>query len=151
MTDVIVRSMDPAELDAVAELWWHSLNDSTSWLRPDQKHNKVDSQNFFRKVVAQRCELWVADRDGTLVGVLALQGDELDRLYIATEAQGQGVGSALLAHAKALSPDGLMLVTLERNTQARRFYEHHGFEAYAVGRSPAPEDEPDIWYRWPPQ
>ena len=32
---------------------------------------------------------------------------------------------------------------------ARRFYERRGFEAYDHGRSPPPEDEPDVWYRWP--
>ena len=41
-----------------------------------------------------------------------------------------------------------MLVTLQRNTQACRFYEHRGFVAYYTGCSPPPEDEPDVWYRW---
>jgi hypothetical protein len=45
----------------------------------------------------------------------------------------------------------LRLVTLQRNDRARRFYEHRGFAAYEFGRSPPPEDEPDVWYRWPGQ
>ena len=83
------------------------------------------------------------------MGVLAMQDDVLDRLYVDTSVQGMGVGSALLDRAKSLSPDGLRLVTLERNERARRFYERRGFVAYDYGRSPAPEDEPDVWYRWP--
>ena len=77
-----------------------------------------------------------------------MRDDSVDRLYVDTPAQGKGVGSALLDRAKALSPEGLRLVTLEHNEQARRFYERRGFVAYNHGRSPAPENEPDVWYRW---
>ncbi len=77
-----------------------------------------------------------------------MHGEEVDRLYVDTPAQEKGVGSALMDQAKALSPDELRLVTLERNEQARRFYERRGFIAYDHGCSPAPENEPDVWYRW---
>ncbi len=77
-----------------------------------------------------------------------MHGEEVDRLYVDTPAQEKGVGSALMDQAKALSPDELRLVTLERNEQARRFYERRGFVAYNHGRSPAPENEPTVWYRW---
>jgi ribosomal protein S18 acetylase RimI-like enzyme len=54
----------------------------------------------------------------------------------------------LVSHAKQLSPAGLHLVTHQRNQPARRLYEQHGFTEYAWGHSPAPENEPDVWYRW---
>ncbi len=149
MSEVTVRKMRPSELDLVAELWWHSFDDSTQWLRPDQKHPLAEALSFFRTVVAKRCELWIAMREEAIVGLLAMHGDEVDRLYVATEAQKQGIGGTLLDHAKALSPDGLRLVTLQRNTQARLFYERHGFAAFDTGCSAPPENEPDIWYRWP--
>lgn len=148
MSKVAVRRMQPLELDTVASVWWRSLNDSTQWLRPEQKHPRAEALAFFCTVVAQRCELWVAEHDDAIVGVLAMHQEEVDRLYVATEAQGQGIGSALLDHAKSLSPRVLRLVTLQRNTRACRFYENRGFIAYDTGRSPPPEDEPDVWYRW---
>ena len=148
MSKVAVRRMQPLELDIVTAVWWQSLDDSTQWLRPEQKPPMAEAMTFFRTVVVPRCELWVAERDGAIVGVLAMHQDEVDRLYVATEAQGQGIGSALLDHAKSLSPRVLRLVTLQRNTQACRFYEHRGFVAYDTGRSPPPEDEPDVRYRW---
>ncbi len=148
MSKVVIRKMQPQELDDVAEVWWQSLDDSTQWLRPEQKHPVEEAMTFFRKVVAQRCEIWVAERGNEIVGVLAMQQDEIDRMYVATEAQGQGIGSALVDHAKAMHQRGLRLVTLQGNAQACRFYERHGFVAYKTSRSPPPEDEPDVWYRW---
>jgi putative acetyltransferase len=47
-------------------------------------------------VVAVTRDIWVAVLDERLVGVLALEGSEVDRLYVAPEAQGCGVGTALL-------------------------------------------------------
>ena len=148
MASLVVRRMEPEELPAVIDVWYQSLSDSLHWLRPEQRSSEADYRAFFRNVVAKSCELWVAERNGRILGVLAMQVDTVGRLYVDTPAQGKGVGSALLDRAKSLSPEGLRLVTLKRNEQARRFYERHDFAAYNHGRSPAPENEPTVWYRW---
>jgi hypothetical protein len=49
-----------------------------------------------------------------------------------------------------LSPGGLRLFTFQRNVPARSFYEKYGFRAVRFGVSPAPENEPDVEYRWEP-
>ncbi len=148
MDGLVVRRMEPEELPAVVDVWHRSLVDSLDWLRPEQRSSEAEYRTFFRNVVAKTTELWVAERDGNILGVLAMQGDAVSRMYVDTAEQGKGVGSALMDQAKALSPEGLRLVTLERNEQARRFYEQRGFVAYNHGRSPAPESEPTVWYRW---
>ena len=88
--------------------------------------------------------------DDRIVGVLALEGDWLDHLFIAPGSWEIGIGSALLDHAKRLRPSGLTLVTLQRNERARRFYEARGFVTTKLGVSPPPESEPDIYYAWAP-
>jgi ribosomal protein S18 acetylase RimI-like enzyme len=145
---VIVRRMAPDELDEVIDVWYRSLTGSLAYMRPEQQHSESDSKAFFRQVIAASRELWVALGETRVLGVMALEGNDLDRLYVAPEAQGRAVGSALLEHAKALHPNGLTLVTHQRNTGARRFYERHGFEAGALGVSPPPENEPDVRYAW---
>lgn len=149
MEACVIRKLGPNEVDSAFEVFWRSLDDSIRWLRPEQRHTQAQTREFFTRVVTTRCEVWVAERQGRILGVLAMQGDEVDRLYVDLPTQRQGVGSALLEHAKALCPQGLKLVTLTGNTRACRFYEHHGFVAYEWGTSPAPECEPDVWYRWP--
>ena len=71
-------------------------------------------------------------------------------MYVRPGAQRGGVGRALLAKARQLSPTGLELHTHQHNDRARRFYETHGFRAVAFGMSPAPENEPDVEYHWRP-
>lgn len=51
----------------------------------------------------------------------------LDQLVVAPEFWGAGVGSALIAEAKRLSPKGLALDVNTDNARAIRFYEKCGF------------------------
>ncbi len=145
---MIVRLLEPSETHPAAVVYARSLVDSLDFLRPEQCHTDAEHRAYFADVVVPRCDVWVAERDGAVVGVLAMDADEVDRLYVDTAMHGQGIGRSLLDHAKSLSPAGLHLVTLQRNERACRFYEHHGFAAYEWGTSPAPENEPDVWYRW---
>jgi GNAT superfamily N-acetyltransferase len=144
----VVRRMTPNELGQAVDVWYRSLLGSISYMRPEQLRSEEAYKSYFRDIVATTCELWIAELEGRVVGVLALQGDEIHLLYVAPEAQGQGFGTALLEHAKTLHPNGLTLVTHERNVRARRFYEQHGFEAKEHGMSLPPESEPDVKYVW---
>jgi ribosomal protein S18 acetylase RimI-like enzyme len=146
----IVRRMSTAELPTVIDVWYRSLYQSLTQFGSRQRPSEEGAHQFFRNVVAQRCDLWVAEHLETIVGMLALAGNEIERLYVAPEARGQGMGSALLEQAKAMYPAGLWLVTLQSNSGARRFYERHGFVAYELGMSAPPESEPDASYRWSP-
>jgi len=94
--------------------------------------------------------LWVADRDGVLVGFAELKGRWLDDLYVVPEAAGQGIGSALLDVAKAAEPDGFCLWVFESNQPARAFYRRRGcVELEHTDGSGNEEQAPDIRVAWP--
>ncbi len=141
--------MQPEELPHVFDVWQRSQTELLAKFRPDQRHPADQARKWFCEVLAPSCEIWVVEHDGRVAGMMAMDGSQIDRLYIDPDAQRQGLGAVLLDKAKQLCPDGLRLVTHQINTGARRFFERHDFEAYEFGRSPAPEDEPDVWYRWP--
>ncbi len=146
-----IRRMHSAETEATAQMWQDSQREAYRWFTEDQRHPFDEALAFFRDSICQRCEVWVALDGDRIVGVLALEDDFVDHLYVAAGSWQLGIGSELLAHAKALRADGLSLVTLQRNRRARRFYEARGFVTTKFGVSPPPENEPDVYYRWEPQ
>jgi ribosomal protein S18 acetylase RimI-like enzyme len=117
---------------------------------PDQP-----SDDGFRDFIAGRIlsleEVWVADLDGRVAGFAAIERDRLDHLYVHPEAQGRGIGTALLDHAKQRRPGGFELWVFQKNDGARRFYERHGLRVQALtdGRDNM-EREPDALYAWRP-
>jgi ribosomal protein S18 acetylase RimI-like enzyme len=151
MASTLIRQMREHETEATARMWQESQRAAYPWFREDQRHPFEEALVFFRDSICQRCQVWVAvDDDEQILGMLALEGDLLDHLFIAPASWEQGIGSALLAHAKALRPDGLTLVTLQRNERSRRFYQARGFVTTRLGVSPPPENEPDVYYAWDP-
>ena len=144
--------MLPTELAAVADLYVRSIAGLLHGiLTPEQIRADDEYRSYFTNVVARDHELWVAVRAGRPVGVMAMAQEWIDQLYVDPPEQRRGVGSALLTHAKTLSPDSLRVLTLQRNAVACRFYERHGFAAYDHGRSAPPENEPDVSYLWRPR
>jgi GNAT superfamily N-acetyltransferase len=104
---------------------------------------------YFRDQVVVDQETWVALEERVIVGFATLGADELDHLYVAPEAQGQRIGTALLDHAKALRPDGFELWVFQENAGARRFYERHGCVLlYETDGAANMERTPDARYAW---
>lgn len=139
-----------SESRAVVELWHATKRSAYPYLLSEQRRTLEDDLICFHQVILQRCDIWVAEHEGELVGFLAIYGSYIDRLYVSPKSQRCGIGAALLTQAMKLSPAGLELHTHQKNLTARRFYEKHGFRAVKLGVSPPPESEPDIEYRWRP-
>jgi ribosomal protein S18 acetylase RimI-like enzyme len=89
---------------------------------------------------------WVARWEGQIVGYMLVHGEDLDHLYVRPGWQRRGIGRALLAKAKALSPQRLVLWTFQRNAAARAFYEAHGFRVVGCSDGRNEEGEPDVQY-----
>jgi GNAT superfamily N-acetyltransferase len=115
---------------------------------PPGVHDDEDVRGYFASHIVADCELWVAEDDG-LVGILVLDGDIVDQLYVEPGQTGRGIGSDLLAIAKRERPQGLRLWTFASNAGAQRFYERHGF--VEVRRTDGRDNEeraPDILYEF---
>jgi GNAT superfamily N-acetyltransferase len=111
-------------------------------------HTKEEDRNFFRERVFAECELWGAFGDAGMTGMIAFRKDWIDQLYVLPEAQGRGIGSALLRRAQT-SFERLQLWTFQRNRSARRFYEARGFTLVReTDGSGNEEKEPDVLYLW---
>jgi GNAT superfamily N-acetyltransferase len=139
-----------SELDAVVRLWHETKRDTYHFLPQEQGRSLEDDRAFFENGILARCRIWVALVEGEVLGFLAMAGSYVDRLYVRPDAQRRGIGAALLAKAREVSPEGLELHTHQKNQKACAFYEKHGLKAARYGVSPPPESEPDVEYRWRP-
>jgi GNAT superfamily N-acetyltransferase len=94
--------------------------------------------------------VWVAERDGDLVGVAVGVGAELRALFVVPEAWGSGAANALMeAVLGAIGSGGAQEATLwvvEENGRARRFYEREGWELTGETRA-SPVGPAELQYR----
>lgn len=64
--------------------------------------------------------------DGIVKGLIHIEGNEIVELYVDCFFQDQGIGSKLIEYAKEHFPISFLWV-IEKNIDAIRFYEAHGF------------------------
>ncbi len=96
---------------------------------------KNDSYSFGELQVLRVAEKYknpgILDRilvydDGIVKGMMHIEGSEILELYVDHFFQNQGIGAALIEYAKDNFPVKF-LWAIEKNTDAIRFYEAHGF------------------------
>jgi putative acetyltransferase len=113
-------------------------------------HTPAEDVAFFTGVVLAEQEVWIAERNGDVVGFAARDGSWLEHLYVASSAQGSGVGRLLLERVRFVARDRrpLRLHVFARNVRARRFYEAAGWKLVAQSDGSANEEhEPDCTYQ----
>jgi GNAT superfamily N-acetyltransferase len=148
MSDTLLRRARPSDASAIAALHLAARRHDMPYL--PELHSDEEVRAWMRHTLLPKAEVWIAEIAGRPVGYLALVDDILDHLYVAPEHQGHGVGSLLLAKAKALRPAGLQLYAFQRNGRARAFYEARGFAPVLFSDGAGNEErEPDVLYEWP--
>jgi ribosomal protein S18 acetylase RimI-like enzyme len=144
-----IREARPEDATAIAHVHVTSREATMPYL-PPRRRTDAEVTAWVRDIVLPGSAVWVAEEDGAVVGYAAVQDGVLDALYLLPQARRRGIGTALLARAKAHSPTGLTLFAFQRNTDARAFYEHHGFTLVDTNDgSRNMEHEPDLSMRWP--
>ncbi|HWD81162.1 MAG TPA: GNAT family N-acetyltransferase [Kribbella sp.] len=146
--DLLVRPLEPSDTAEAAEVWWRSRHADGSQV-PPSIHTPEQVAGWFADVLLPDGQTWVAVDEDRIVAVLTLDGDDLDQLYVAPEAAGQGVGSLLVDLAKDLRPGGLALWTFQTNLRAQAFYRRHGFQEVRRTDGSANEERlPDVRMTW---
>lgn len=147
---MVLRRADDRDALGMADVWLRSFAAALPTVR--RAHDDDAVRDWFSYVVVPRCESWVAvTGDGTVAGLLVLEGADLEQLYLDPSWRGRGLGDRFMDLAKRQRPQGLGLWTFQVNAGARRFYERHGFvEAERTDGERNEEREPDVRYCWRP-
>lgn len=142
-----IRAATKSDLDQIAYVWHASASSI------DAIAEQLPTQDSMRSRINAELnsgwELFVAERAGQIIGMLALKlsANVLDQIFVLPEAQGSGVGAALMAHAKVMMPAGFTLRMAEANQQAADFYERSGLKQFGTGVHPN-SGRPVRFYEW---
>ncbi len=168
LLDYAISPAGPADAAALAEVHVRSWRQTYPGILPQAvlrrmsplAHARRFSHELMRAAPGE--VTLIAEGRGGAVGYASgaiLKGDgrgadaEVFTLYVLRDAQGAGVGRALLkGAARVLAAEGaasLMLFVLSRNERARGFYERLGGEAFAeVASRGWGEGLTETAYRW---
>lgn len=147
----ILRRATDRDVGAAADVWLRSFTAALPTVR--RAHSDEEVRSWFAAVIVPQLETWVAvAAEEEVLGVLVLDGSELDQLYLHPEHRGRGLGDRFVDLAKERRPEGLDLWCFQVNAPARRFYERHGFHPVEwTDGTRNEESEPDVRYRWRPR
>ena len=130
------RLAAPSDLDAVAALWHESarLGDGA----PRDMPSRLELRQRVDAELASGWRLWVAARDRSIFGMLAIRKRNavLDQLYVLPAVQRCGIGRLLIEHAMHEMPSGFTLRTAAANTRARAFYAKAGLRLLFIDQHP---------------
>jgi GNAT superfamily N-acetyltransferase/chorismate mutase len=144
-----LRPATPADLPAIAEVHLAARSGAGSAL-PPSGHSDHEARAWVSGWDLTAYDVGVAVLGDRVVGYSRATPTWLDDLYVLPEAQGRGVGTALLGRVLAARPDGVGLWVFESNGPAREFYARHGFVALERTDGSANEERaPDIRLVWP--
>jgi ribosomal protein S18 acetylase RimI-like enzyme len=145
-----VRFADEADAALIARIHMTSRLAAMPYL-PPQKRSHEQVSGWVRDVLVRQCRTWVAVRDAEIMGYAALDGDVLEHLYLRPDARRQGIGTLLLDEVRRHSPDGVSLHVFQQNTEARAFYQRHGFTIVDTSDGDRNmENLPDMTLHWTP-
>lgn len=143
---MIVRAAKLRDMSECAEIV-NAWIDSTEWM--PRVHPREEVAEFYRDTVFERFQVFVAENDNHLAGMVALSPDNtVSALYVHQNDRGKGVGKALLDHAKHEADGPVELWTFVANRDAQAFYEREGFKEVRRTDGDNEEKLPDILYRW---
>ena len=125
------RPVAAGEVDHLAQLWHDGWQDGHAHVAPEGLRRARTLVSFRERLAAALPDTYVIGPFGAPTGFFMLAGDELYQFYVASEARGSGVATALIADAEAeLARRGVSTAWLAcavGNDRAARFYEKCGW------------------------
>jgi GNAT superfamily N-acetyltransferase len=126
-----IRPCQPDERDALLAIVNAAAEAYRGVIPGDRWHDPYMPAEELDAEVAAGVEFWGYEDDGRLLGVMGIQAvrdvDLIRHAYVVPEAQGRGVGGALLEHLLARATRRILVGTWAAAEWAIRFYERHGF------------------------
>ena len=133
---VSLRPYDAKDEDAAIALWLRSWQ--ATYPELDFAARLDWWRERWRNVLTKSADIVIAETGGEMIGFVTVdpQACYLDQIVVAPEHWASGIGSALIAVAKQLSPSALELHVNTDNARAIRLYQNLGFAITGDGVNP---------------
>lgn len=130
------RPIEPGDISALARLWHRGWHWAHAALVPADLVALRSLQDFRRRLLAMgpltRC-VGVANNPQ---GFCAINGNEIDQLFVSSEARGTGLAARLLQNGEErLKASGVATAQLDcvaQNKRAVAFYTKHGWQNHGL-------------------
>jgi putative acetyltransferase len=146
---ISLRPYHPRDEDATVALWLRSWQ--AAYPQLDFAERLDWWRGRWRNELVASADIVIAEAAGEVIGFVTVdpRTSYLDQIVVAPEHWASGIGAALIAVAKQLSPAGLELDVNTDNARALRFYDKQGFSISGAGVNPI-SGKPVHRMRWAP-
>ena len=138
----MIRRMQTADTDRVADIWLDANLEAHSFISPQYWKGNFN----LVKEMLPRVGVYVYENDWEIWGFIGLSGAYIEGIFVSGEMQSQGVGKRLLDFVKTKKTE-LRLNVYQKNTGAIRFYQREGFKILREGMDEA-TGEKDYEMTW---
>lgn len=150
---LVVRQAVPLDVEPLADIWLTGWQDGHAGIVPADLARVRTRTRFEKRLQAGIAHVRLAERDGTVLGFSMIKDNELNQFYVAAEARGTNVSSALMRDALEIfrqrGEDRAWLACAIGNVRAARFYEKAGWSNVGTATIHLPTQERvfdlDVW------
>lgn len=144
-TQILIRSAIPADVPAITRIYNEGIRDRLATLETEER--TPEERNAWLEARDEQHPVLVAERNGNIAGWGSLNVFNPRpayrfvadfSVYVAAEARGSGIGSALMAalieRARSLDYHKLVLAAFPFNEAGMRLYQRFGFREVGIYR-----------------
>ena len=126
-----IRKAETSEINALAQLWYDGWQEAHANIVPEPLARIRTLEDFTERLERSLVGVSVIGAIGKPLGFCIVKGDELNQLYVSSDARGTGIAQALIAEAEKRIAEGgydtAWLACGIGNDRAARFYEKCGW------------------------
>lgn len=123
MNNFIIRKLEDGDITNTVDIWYETSLKAHDFI---PKEYWESNKETMKTTYIPMSETFVASKNNEIVGFVSLLDNYLAAIFVKVNFQGDGVGSALIKHAKSIH-NNLELKVFVKNKQAVFFYKSKGF------------------------
>ncbi len=119
----MIRKFDIKDIDDVMNIWITENIKTHSFIPNEYWKNNFE----YVKNILPNAEIYVYVEDNIILGFIGLNDNYIEGIFVDSNYQDKGIGTALLNKAKEIKQQ-LTLNVYKKNSKAIKFYQKNGFE-----------------------